>query len=83
MCGEKEIVFGYISNLKVKDNVISFRLKQSKNEYSAEQIDANMDLSPVGEKPAGLHQDDFLNWNYVYYNKKIEINTLTGKVTEK
>lgn len=83
MCGEKEIIFGYISNLKVKDNVISFRLKQSKNEYSAEQIDANRDLSPVGEKPAGLHRNDFLNWNYVYYNKKIEINTLTGKVTEK
>ena len=83
MCGEKEIIFGYISNLKVKDNVISFRLKQSKNEYSAEQIDANRDLSPVGEKPAGLHRNDFLNWNYVYYNKKIEINTLTGIVTEK
>ena len=58
-------------------------LKQSKNEYSAEQIDANKGLSAISEKPVGIHRDDFLNWSYVYYNKKIEINTITNEITEK
>ncbi len=82
MCGDKEIVFGYISNVKVKDDVITFRLKQSKNEYSAEQIDTNKSLSAISEKPVGLYRNDFLNWSYVYYDKKVEINTKTNEIKE-
>ena len=78
----KEIAFGYITDLKHKGDVITFRLRQTKNEYSPEQINANAGLSPLSQKPIGKYREDFFSYSDIYYDKEIAINVVSGEIRE-
>lgn len=79
---DHEIVFGYITDVKQNGNIVSFRLRQTKNEYSPENINANSMLSSVANKPIGKYRDDFLTYLNIYYDKEILVNMRSGEVTE-
>lgn len=83
MCGENELYFGYISDIKTEGNTVSFRLRQTKNEYSPEHMTANVGLSALSGKPIGKFRKDFLYYDDIYYDKIITVNTVTGETTER
>lgn len=78
----EELVFGYITDVKQSGNIVSFRLRQTMNEYSPENINANSMLSSVSDKPIGKYRDDFLTYLDIYYDKRILVNIESGEVTE-
>ena len=76
-----EIAFGYITDLKHNGDIITFRLRQTK-EYSPEQITANDGLSPLSEKAFEKYRTDFLIYSDIYYDKEISVNIVSGEVRE-
>ena len=82
MLNEEELIYGYITDVKVKDNTISFRLRLPEPEYSPENINANKELSGLSNKPVGKYRTDFLNYQNIYYDKIITINTINGNIIE-
>lgn len=82
MLNGEEIAFGYITDLKHNGDVITFRLRQTKNEYSPEQINANTVLSPLSENPIGKYREDFLSYSDIYYDKEITVNVVSGEIKE-
>ena len=66
--GDEELLFGLISDVKVDGDVISLRLRQTKNMYSPEYITTNSALSPLSVNPVGKYK------GYdIYYDKYIYI----------
>ena len=82
MCGENELIFGFITDVKTEDGEITFRLRQTKNSFSPEYMSANSTLSALSDKPVGKYHRAFLETDDVYYDKNIIINTQTGDITE-
>ena len=74
--GDEELLYGFISDVKVDGDVISLRLRQTKNIYSPENITANSLLSPLTDKPVGEYND-----HEIYYDKYIYI--YPDKIVEK
>lgn len=83
MLNEKELVFGYISDVKTDGNIISFRCRQTKNEYSPEHMEANNGLSELSQKPIGKYKTDFLTYDDIFYDKIVQIDMTTGEISEK
>ncbi|MBQ8782622.1 MAG: hypothetical protein IJZ57_02485 [Clostridia bacterium] len=66
--GDEELLFGFISDVKVDGDVISLRLRQTKNMYSPEYLTTNSALSPLSVNPVGKYK------GYdIYYDKYIYI----------
>lgn len=82
MLSGKEVAFGFISDVKKSDNSVTFRLRQTKNVYTPEQANANKGLSPLSDKPIGKYKTGFLEYEQIYYDKVIRIDTVTGEITE-
>lgn len=82
MCGENELIFGFITDVKTENGEITFRLRQTKNSYSPEHMSANSTLSALSDEPVGKYHRAFLETDDVYYDKNIIINTKTGDITE-
>lgn len=83
MCDENELIFGFITDVKTQDGKISFRLRQTKNLFSPEHMNANSGLSALSNEPVGKYRHAFLNVDDVYYDKYIIINIETGEISEK
>lgn len=82
MCGEKELLFGYITDLNVNNNILTLRLRQPWQQFSAEQVDANGMLSPLSNKLKGLYKTGTLEYEKIYYDKTIIIDTVSGTISE-
>ena len=71
--GNEELLFGYISDVQVDGDVISLRLRQTKNMYSPEYITTNSSLSPLSVNPVGKYKgyDIYYDKNVMIYPDKI------------
>lgn len=73
--GKEELLFGFITDVKVDGDVVSLRLRQTKNIYSPENITANSLLSPLANKPVGEYDDCEIYYDkyiYLYPDKIVE-----------
>ena len=82
MCGENELIFGFITDVKTENGEITFRLSQTINSFSPEHMSANSTLLALSDEPVGKYHRAFLETDDVYYDKNIIINTKTGDITE-
>lgn len=82
MYGEKELLFGFITDVKINNNIITLRLRQPEQQFSAEQVEANSMLSPLNNKPKGLYKTGTLEYEKIYYDKIIIIDTVSGTISE-
>lgn len=78
----EDIAFGFVDDVEKQGDTVTFRLKQTKNEYSPENIETNKNLSLLSPNPIGKHKTDFLTYDKIYYNKTISINLTTSEIKE-
>lgn len=79
----EEIIYGIITDIKVTDQKITFRLRREHYGYDAEYPEkVNLGLSELSDKPVDKYKRGFLDYTDVYYDKNITIDISTGKITE-
>lgn len=78
----EDIAFGFVDDVEIQGDIVTFRLRQTKNEYSPESIGTNKSLSPLSDEAVGEYRTDFLTYDDIYYDKTISINLTTGDVQE-
>ena len=83
---DDEIIYGFITDIKIDENqkTIEFRLRQKLYQYDEEVIGTvNIGLSELSQEPIGKFRQSFLNYEDVYYDKVIVLDTVTGEYFEK
>jgi len=79
-----EVIRGYITDYKVTEDTIEFRLRQTDYDYDEEYIGTvNKELAPLSKEPIGKYRRGFLQYEDIYYDKTIVIHVKTGQIIEK
>ncbi len=78
----EDIAFGFVDDVEKQGDTVTFRLCQTKNEFSPEYIETNKNLSPLSDEAVGKYKTDFLTYEEIYYDKTVSINLVTGETRD-